>query len=107
MLKSLSTLAVLFCLAGPALAEDVPPMGDGAWCRDNPDKCQEMKQRMQEKCAADPQRCEQMKARAAKWREQCQADPQACEEKKAKLRDRMEKRRAARQAAGQGATGGQ
>jgi len=94
--RLLGALVLALGLTGPALAEVAPPAGpmDGAWCQSHPEQCQRVKQRMQERCEADPQRCEQMKARAAKFREQCKTDPQACEAKKAEMRERWKQRRA-------------
>jgi hypothetical protein len=96
MSKSIFVIGLLLCLVGPASAQEAPPppAGRAAWCQENPDKCQQLKQRMQDKCAADPQRCDEMKARAAQLREECKADPEACKEKRRQWRERRKQRRA-------------
>lgn len=92
------SLVLALCMAAPVWAEDTSPISTssagnaGAWCQGNPEQCDEMKQRLREKCGADPDRCAQLKAKAEDWRKRCDADPKACEAKKARLRGIMERR---------------
>ena len=84
------------------------------WCKDNPEKCREMKakaQQRREQCKADPEKCRaeaqarreqwckdnpekcrEMKAKAQQRREQCKADPEKCRaEMQARSRERFKK----------------
>jgi hypothetical protein len=76
------------------------------WCKDNPEKCREMKARA-EQCKADPAKCRaEMQARREQWckdnpekcrelqaqRERCKADPEKCRaEMKAQIEQRFKK----------------
>ena len=81
-------------------------------CQANPEKCAQMKAKMEErrqefkqKCDADPKACEEKKAqikakmeeRREEFKKKCDADPKACEEKKAQMKAKMEDRREMRQ----------
>ena len=84
------------------------------WCKDNPEKCREMKAKAEERreqCKADPEKCRaeaqarreqwcknnpekcrEMKAKAEQRREQCKADPEKCRaEARARSRERFKK----------------
>jgi hypothetical protein len=84
------------------------------WCKDNPEKCREMKakaEQRREQCKADPEKCRaeaqarreqwckdnpekcrEMKAKAEQRREQCKADPEKCRaEMQARSRERFKK----------------
>jgi hypothetical protein len=84
------------------------------WCKDNPEKCREMKAKAEqrreqckaepEKCRAEaqarreqwckdnPEKCREMKAKAEQRREQCKADPEKCRaEMQARGRERFKK----------------
>jgi hypothetical protein len=84
------------------------------WCKDNPEKCREMKAKAEqrreqckanpEKCRAEaqarreqwckdnPEKCREMKAKAQQRREQCKADPGKCRaEMQAQSRERFKK----------------
>lgn len=68
-----------------------------AACANNPERCEQAREKIDAKCQADPAGCAAKKAKLDKklgeLKAKCKADPQACEEKKAKLRERMEQRR--------------
>lgn len=104
-MKIRSMLAIALCaIATQALAESAPaPSGEydklEAWCKGNPDKCEQAKKERRERCAANPEKCEKVKDRREQMREKCQADPEACKENKDKIRERMKERRS-----GQGAS---
>ena len=51
------------------------------WCKDNPEKCREMKakaEQRREQCKAEPEKCRQMKAKLEERRRQCEANPEQC-----------------------------
>ena len=111
-----SVIAILVACAVPALAADGMPgatvRSDSGkstderrarfeqWCKDNAEKCREMKAKAEarreqcktepEKCRAEaqarrdqwckdnPEKCREMKAKAEQRREQCKADPEKC-----------------------------
>jgi len=84
---------VIFGSGTAAVAEssgDYPALEQA--CAQNPDRCAELRAKMQAKCAEDPKACEErkarMEARIARFKEKCAADPQACEEKKARMQQR-------------------
>ena len=88
-------------IAGPAFAEDVPsPKRDRAeFCKQNPERCEQMKQRRAEReefCNQNPQKCEEqrarMKQRRAEFKAKCEADPAWCEQKKQERRERFHER---------------
>jgi len=96
----MSSVFRLFALAllgfglvvGSAYADNAPaPAGkQGQWCAENPEKCEQMKKRMEEHCAKDPKRCEEIRARMEKRWAWCEANPEECK----KQREEFEKRRA-------------
>jgi len=59
------------------------------WCKDNPEKCREMKakaEQRREQCKADPEKCRaEMQARREQW---CTDNPEKCREMKAKAEQR-------------------
>ncbi len=59
------------------------------WCKDNPEKCREMKakaQQRREQCKADPEKCRaEAQARREQW---CKDNPEKCRELKARLEER-------------------
>ena len=61
------------------------------WCRDNPEKCRELKAKAEqhrEECKANPERCRaEMKARREQW---CKDNPEKCRELKAKAEQHRE-----------------
>jgi hypothetical protein len=72
-----------------------------ARCTANPERCEQIKQRLSDakaRCEANPEACEarkdELKARAKARREACAADPQACAEQREAIRERMMERRA-------------
>ncbi|MFY9329985.1 MAG: hypothetical protein WAO76_18500 [Georgfuchsia sp.] len=71
-----------------------PPDGSGISerCKGNPDKCQEIKARMQARCQEHPKRCEEMKQKRQQMREECRKDPQACKQKREARREKMRQR---------------
>ena len=92
-----------FCANNPERCEQMRARLDAA-CQKDPSTCAAKKAKLDErigklraKCEANPDACakkkEQMRKRAAEWKAKCDADPQACEEKKAELRKRLEQRR--------------
>ena len=110
LLTPLLSIALCAVFAAPAFAQGLPgaavrtetkagaPTDRDAMkgrmqdrCKDNPQQCEEMKAKMQERreqCKADPQKCrDEMKARRE---ERCKANPQRCEEMKAKMKQRKE-----------------
>jgi hypothetical protein len=73
-----------------------PPRGDHAaqrekMCAENPEKCREMKAKMEQRreaCKADPGKCRQ--ERAAMHEKMCAQNPEKCKEMKAKMEQRRE-----------------
>ena len=61
------------------------------WCKDNPEKCREMKakaEQRREQCKADPEKCRaEAQARREQW---CKDNPEKCREMKAKAEERRE-----------------
>jgi len=61
------------------------------WCKDNPEKCRELKAKAEERraqCKADPEKCRaEMQAQREQW---CKANPEKCRELKAKAEQRRE-----------------
>ena len=61
------------------------------WCKDNPEKCREMKakaEQRREQCKADPEKCRaEAQARREQW---CKDNPEKCREMKAKAQQRRE-----------------
>ncbi|HTJ97358.1 MAG TPA: hypothetical protein VL381_07800 [Rhodocyclaceae bacterium] len=51
-----------------------------------------MRERMEERCKADPQKCEEMKKRFEERKAECQKDPAACKQKREERRAKMEER---------------
>lgn len=91
-------LTVLNLPAFAATTEDgsARPGPDGdrrQWCADNPQKCEALKTRMQEKCAQDPKRCEEMQARRAERQAWCDANPEACQKKREEMKARRDEMR--------------
>ena len=87
----------LFATISVARADDTrppPPSGPemGERCRENPDKCKEMKERMQNWCKEHADRCEEMKQKRQEMREECEKDPQACKQKREEMRDKFHQR---------------
>ncbi len=92
------TLPALFLLALTAHARAEPEYPNlEAACANNPDKCAQVRAKIDAKCKEDPAACAEKKARLDKrigeLKTKCAANPEACAEKKAKLRERMEQRR--------------
>jgi len=64
-----------------------------AACQADPEKCRKEMQAQREKmCAQNPEKCKEMKARMEQRRAQCQADPAKCEQMKQERRERFQKR---------------
>ena len=59
------------------------------WCKDNPEKCREMKakaEQRREQCKADPEKCRaEAQARREQW---CKDNPEKCRELKARMEER-------------------
>ena len=59
------------------------------WCKDNPEKCREMKakaEQRREQCKADPEKCRaEMQAHREQW---CKDNPEKCREMKARMEER-------------------
>ena len=98
--KSLIPLVASLCLlAGFSLAhaEDRPPPPGGPamgeHCRDNPDKCKEMKEHMQQWCKDHADRCDEMKKKHRQMREECKKDPESCQQKREAMREKFKQRR--------------
>jgi len=87
----------LFATISAAHAEDTnpPPSGTpemGERCRENPDKCKEMKEHMQAWCKEHADRCEEMKKKHQQMREECEKDPEACKKKREEMREKFHQR---------------
>ena len=100
-----AAIAVLATQAAPALASEGLPgatvRSDSGmspadrkarfeqWCKDNPEKCREMKAKAEERreqCKANPEKCRaEAKARREQW---CKDNPEKCREMKAKMEER-------------------
>jgi len=130
LLIAVAAVTLLIAPAVPTLAADSAPGATGRpdggmapadrkgryeqWCKDNPEKCREMKAKAEERreqCKADPEKCRaeaqarreqwckdnpekcrEMKAKAEQRREQCKADPEKCRaEAQARVRERFKK----------------
>lgn len=70
-----------------------------ARCAANPERCEQIKERLsdaKERCEANPEACEarkaELRARGEALREACAADPEACAERREEIRDRMKER---------------
>ena len=91
--KILMPLMASICLiALPAIAraDDGPPPGGPEimeHCKDNPEKCKAMKERMEKRCAENPERCAEMKKHMQEMRETCKKDPAACKQKREEMRE--------------------
>jgi hypothetical protein len=61
------------------------------WCKDEPERCSEMKakaEQRREECKANPEKCRaEAQARLEQW---CKANPEKCRERKAKAEQRRE-----------------
>ena len=64
-----------------------------AACRADPGKCRkEMQARREQMCAQNPEKCREMKVRMEQRRAQCQADPAKCEqERQVRMDERFRK----------------
>lgn len=93
MIRILLPALALLCAVGTARADDsAAPAANGAWCQQNPQRCEAMKTRLKAKCDADPAKCEEVKQKAEDKAAECQANPQACkDERHAKLEAACEK----------------
>jgi hypothetical protein len=100
--RTLLALASIAGLLGAplALAEDAAPPDSQPrasrheWCNQNPEKCEQMKQRRAERrewCQQNPEPCAQQRAewkeRRAELKAKCLADPDNCKEMKQELRE--------------------
>jgi len=88
------SLALTLLFASLSLAEDTAPPaagpGNSAWCKENPDKCAELRAKHEALCKENPEKCEQMKQRRAERAEFCKQNPEKCAEQ----RERFQQRRA-------------
>lgn len=68
-----------------------------AWAADErqPPSHHEMREHMEQMCKAEPQKCEEMKRRIDTEREACKQDPEACKKKRDEFRQKMKERCAA------------
>lgn len=80
---------LLAALAQPVWAEEGAPNAERmqAFCQDNPQRCERLKQ-MRQRCQENPEQCQQARERVKQFREKCAADPQRCEEMRAKMKER-------------------
>jgi len=95
----ITTTLLLFMLAGLAHAEDAAqPSHQGPramWCQNNPEQCQEVKERREAWCKENAQRCAEMKTKFEQRREACEKDPEACKQQRAEWHEKMQQRSAA------------
>jgi len=78
-------------LLAPALllgADPAPVAPRAQWCKDNPEKCEQAKQRREEFCKNNPQTCETRRDAREARRKWCQDNPDKCQ----KLKDERDKR---------------
>ncbi|MCC7330510.1 MAG: hypothetical protein IT484_10240 [Gammaproteobacteria bacterium] len=97
---STKTLIASFAMAGllalaplASQADDAPPpnMPQGkAWCKDNPEKCADMRQKREEWCKNNAAECDKMKAKAAERQEWCKKNPAECQKQREERRQRMQ-----------------
>src|SRR5262245_38767824 len=100
-LFTVATIAVLAAAATLSLAADGAP-GKGReeykarleqWCKDNPEKCRELKEKADKRrewCKANPEKCkEELQARREQWSKD---NPEQCRELKEKGEQRREQR---------------
>jgi hypothetical protein len=99
LLGSLS-LVVAASLLGTTLSFAEETLTDPqlqAFCTEHHQRCDEVRAKIREACAENPQRCEarkhQLENRLNKLREQCQANPSACEQRKQQLQQRASQAR--------------
>jgi EF hand domain-containing protein len=95
----LATVAALVAAAGASLAADGAPGKSlderkarfEQWCKENPEKCREVKanaEQWREMCRADPEKCRaELQARREQW---CKENPEKCRELKAKAQQRRD-----------------
>ena len=91
LVLGMAAVAGLWLGAGRALADDTaPPTGPRAeWCKQNPEKCQELRAKREAFCKDNPQKCEQMKQRMAERQEFCKQNPEKCAEQRAAMKQHM------------------
>ena len=88
-LLGVASIAFLCLGASLALADDAPPAGPRAeWCKQNPEKCKELRAKREAFCKDNPQKCEQMKQKAAERQEFCKQNPEKCEQQRAAMKQR-------------------
>ena len=95
-LLSIITSICLLSGLGFARANEVPHAPGGPEiaerCKENPERCEKMKARMQEWCANHADRCEEMKKHREEMRQQCEKDPVACKQKREEMGKKMHQR---------------
>lgn len=90
VLLGVAAIAGLWLGASAALADDAPPAGPRAeWCKQNPEKCKELRAKREAFCKENPQKCEEMKQKAAQRQEFCKQNPEKCEQQRAAMKQRM------------------
>jgi hypothetical protein len=105
---ALTAVAGLWFGAGAIVADDTTPADPDrrarreAWCKENPEKCEQWKQKRAEReafCKQNPETCEQQRAerkqRRAELQAKCAADPAKCDEMKQQMRERWKTRKGA------------
>jgi hypothetical protein len=84
LVRTLALLLMFLAALPMARAEGPGPEGGGyeAWCSQNPEACEKAKAKRAEfeaMCKSDPVKCEQVKQQyREKLKEKCDADPQKC-----------------------------
>lgn len=93
MFRSHRHLTAALLLAGAVFAHAEDKTAIENLCAKNPERCEQIRAKAKEQCAADPVACEKRMAlireHAAELKAQCEADPAACEQRKAELRERL------------------
>ena len=91
------TSTAFLCLAGAALGEEgAPPPGppSAEFCKENPGKCEEAREKHAAWCKENPEKCDQLKQKRAERREFCKQNPEKCEQQRAKMRERRDELKA-------------
>ena len=60
--------------------------GSSEWCKENPGKCQEAREKHAAFCKENPERCAEMKAKRAEREAYCKENPATCAEQREKYK---------------------
>ncbi len=96
LLGALALPAVANTAPAPAPAVENPGM---QMCKDNPQKCEEMKARREAFCKNNPQTCESRKEARQARRKWCEQNPDKCQKLKDEQAQRQERAQERRDAA--------